>query len=100
MYDITSGKVLERFFTAKYSPQLKLHTFLFEKAIKRLILVYNMKTLRLKACKSKIAKCFGTKTYLGTKILCDQKILGPKFFLGPKKIRTKNLSGPKIFRDP
>ena len=33
-------KVSERFFAAKYSPEVKLLTFLFEKAVKRLVLVY------------------------------------------------------------
>ena len=33
-------KVSEKFFAAKYSPEVKLHTFLFEKAVKRLVLVY------------------------------------------------------------
>ena len=37
---INMYKVSERFFAAKYLPEVKLQAFLFEKAIKRLILVY------------------------------------------------------------
>ena len=33
-------KVSEIFFVAKYSPEVKLHAFLFENAMKRQILVY------------------------------------------------------------
>ena len=56
-------KASERFLAAKYSPDVKLHTFLFETVIKRLILLYKNENSKFEGCNSKIAKYLGTKTH-------------------------------------